>query len=86
VQAWHRLHPPGRWSALLRPTPLRTVHARSRAHGPSKPRGRFRSLVEARCLPPSGRVCPCGCRWRVRGVSVHRVACWACCGGPGSPP
>jgi hypothetical protein len=52
VQAWHRLHPPGRWSALLRPTPLRTVHARSRAHGPSKPRGRFRLQVPGRGQVP----------------------------------
>ena len=58
------------------------------AHGPSKPRGRFRSLVVARCFPsPPGRVCRCGCRLRVRGVSVPRAAtCWVWCGGPGSPP
>jgi hypothetical protein len=30
--------PPGRPSALLRWAPLRTVHARSHAHGPSRPR------------------------------------------------
>ena len=78
---------PGRTVALLRRSPLRTVRAHSCAHGPSKPLGRFRLLVVARCFrQPSGRVCWCGCRWRVRGVSGHRgTRCWAC-GGPGSPP
>lgn len=57
------------------------------AHGPSKPRGRFRWLVAARCLrSPPGCVCRCGCRWRVRGVFGHRAACWVRCGGPGGPP
>jgi hypothetical protein len=37
VLSEYTAHLPGRWSALLRPTPLRTVRARSRAHGPSKP-------------------------------------------------
>ncbi len=54
---------PGSPGALLHRGPLRTVHARSHAHGPSKPRGRFRSLVVARGFPPpSGRVCRYGCR------------------------
>ena len=57
------------------------------AHGPSKPRGRLRWLVVARCLrSPPGCVCRCGCRWRVRGVFGHRAACWVRCGGPGGPP
>jgi len=30
---------------LLRRRPLRTVHARSHAHGPSRPRGRFRTFL-----------------------------------------
>jgi len=77
---------PGSPGALLHRGPLRTGHARSRAHGPSKPLGRFRSSVAARCFLPPGGVCPAGSRWRVRGVSVYRAMCWACCGGPGSPP
>ena len=77
---------PGSPGALLHRGPLRTVHARSRAHGPGKPLGRFRSSAALRCFPPAGADVSCGCRWRVRGVFAGCVRLWACRGGRGSPP
>ena len=77
---------PGSPGALLHRGPLRTAHARSRAHGPSKPLGRFRSSAASRCLSPSGAGFCSGGRWRVRGVSVCCARRWACRGIPGSPP
>ena len=77
---------PGSPGALPHRGPLRTAHARSRARGPSKPLGRFRSSAASRCFSPSGAdVCSDG-RWRVRGVSGCCVRHLACRGGPGSPP
>ena len=60
---------PGSPGALLHRGPLRTAHARSRAHGPSKPLGRFSSSAASRCFPPSGAGFCSGGRCRVRGVS-----------------
>ena len=80
------MRPPGSPGALLHRGPLRTAHARSRARGPSKPRGRLRSSAAARCFPPAGADACSGGRWRVRGVSACCVRRWACRGGPGSPP
>ena len=77
---------PGSPGALLHRGPLRTGHARSRAHGPSKPLGRFRSSAAAGCFPPAGADACSGGRWRVRGVSGCCVRRRACRGGPGSPP
>ena len=77
---------PGSPGALLHRGPLRTGHARSRAHGPSKPLGRFRLSAAARCFPPAGAGVCSGGRWRVRGVSACCVRRWACRGRPGSPP
>ena len=77
---------PGSPGALLHRGPLRTAHARSRAHGPSKPLGRFRSSAAPRCFPPAGADVCSGGRWRVRGVFACCVRRWACRGGPGSPP
>jgi putative transposase len=77
---------PGSPGALLHRGPLRTAHARSRAHGPSKPLGRFRSSAAIRCFPPAGTDVSSGGRCRVRGVSGCCVRRWACRGGPGSPP
>ena len=62
----HRV--PGSPGALLHRGPLRTAHARSRAHGPSKPLGRFSSSAASRCFPPSGAGFCSGGRCRVRGV------------------
>ena len=76
---------PGSPGALLHRGPLRTMHARSRARGPSKPLGRFR-LSAARCFPPAGADVCSGGRWRVRGVSACCARRWACRGRPGSPP
>ena len=76
---------PGSPGALLHRGPLRTTHARSRARGPSKPVGRFRSSA-ARCLPPAGADVCSGGRWRVRGVFACCARRWACRGRPGSPP
>ena len=59
---------PGSPGALLHRGPLRTAHARSRAHGPSKPLGRFSSSAASRCFPPSGAGFCSGGRCRVRGV------------------
>ena len=48
---------PGSPGALLHRGPLRTAHARSRAHGPSKPLGRFSSSAVSRCFSAcSGRI------------------------------
>jgi putative transposase len=80
-----RQYEPGSPGALLHRGPLRTAHARSRAHGPSKPLGRFRSSAAPWCFPLTGAVCSGG-RWRVRGVFSCCVRRWACRGGPGSPP
>jgi putative transposase len=78
---------PGSGSALLRRRPLRTVHATRRGTRPKQATWAARSLAATRCsLPPHGCVCPCGGRWRVRGVFDRRVGCWVRCGGPGSPP
>ncbi len=77
---------PGSPGALLHRGPLRTAHARSRAHGPSKPLGRFSSSAASRCFPPSGAGFCSGGRCRVRGVSGCCARHWACRGGPGSPP
>ena len=59
---------PGSPGALLHRGPLRTAHARSRAHGPGKPLGRFSSSAASRCFPPSGAGFCSGGRCRVRGV------------------
>ena len=80
-----REYEPGSPGALLHRGPLRTAHARSRAHGPSKPLGRFKSSAAPRCFPLSGAVCSVG-RLRVRGVFACSVRRWACRGRPGSPP
>jgi putative transposase len=77
---------PGSPGALLHRGPLRTAHARSRARGPSKPLGRFRSSAAARCFPPFGTVVCSGGKWRVRGVFGCRVRHWAYRGGLDSPP
>ena len=77
---------PGSPGALPHRGPLRTVRARSRAHGPSKPLGRFRSLAASRCFPPSGAVACSGGRWRVRGAFGCCARRWACRGGSGGPP
>ena len=77
---------PGSPGALLHRGPLRTAHARSRAHGPSKPLGRFSSSAASRCFSPSGAGFCSGGRCRVRGVSGCCARHWACRGGPGSPP
>lgn len=66
--------------------PLRTTHARSRARGPGKPLGRFRSSAASRCCPPAGAFACSGCRWRARGAFACSVRPWACHGGLGSPP
>ena len=77
---------PGSSDALLRRRPLRTVHARSRAHGPSRPLGVLgSSAVVPRCFLLSGWSFWSGHRPRVRGVFVGRAARWACCRGLGSP-
>ena len=77
---------PGSGDALLRRRPLRTVHARSRAHGPSRPLGVLgSSAVVPRCFLLSGWSFWSGRRPRVRGVFVGRAAPWACCRGLGSP-
>ena len=80
------LQMPGSPGALLHRGPLRTAHARSRAHGPSKPLGRFSSSAVSRCFSPSGAGFCSGGRCRVRGVSGCCARHWACRGGPGSPP
>ena len=49
--------------------PLRTAHARSRAHGPGKPLGRFGLSAAPWCFPLSGAVCSVG-RLRVRGCPL----------------
>ena len=77
---------PGSPGALLHRGPLRTAHARSRAHGPSKPLGRFSSSAVSRCFLPSGAGFCSGGRCRARGVSGCCARHWACRGGPGSPP
>jgi putative transposase len=77
---------PGSPGALLHRGPLRTGHARSRAHGPGKLPGRFRSSAASRCFPPAGADVCSGGRWRVRGVSACCARRRACRGGPGSPP
>jgi transposase len=77
---------PGSPGALLHRGPLRTAHARSRAHGPGKPQGRFSSSAASRCFSPSGAGFCSGGRCRVRGVSGCCARHWACRGGPGSPP
>ena len=77
---------PGSPGALLHRGPLRTAHARSRARGPSKPLGRFRSSAASRCFSPSGAGFCSGGRCRVRGVFGCCARHWACRGGPGSPP
>ena len=77
---------PGSPGALLHRGPLRTAHARSRARGPGKPLGRFRSSAASRCFPPSGAGFCSGGRCRVRGVFGGCARHWACRGGPGSPP
>ena len=59
---------PGSPGALLHRGPLRTAHARSRAHGPGKPLGRFSSSAVSRCFSPSGAGFCSGGRCRVRGV------------------
>ena len=80
-----RDYEPGSPGALLHRGPLRTAHARSRAHGPSKPLGRFKLSAAPWCFPLSGAVCSVG-RLRVRGVFACSVRRWACRGRPGSPP
>jgi putative transposase len=77
---------PGSPGALLHRGPLRTAHARSRARGPSKPLGRFRSSAASRWFPPSGAGACSGGRWSARGVSGCCARRWACRGRPGSPP
>ena len=77
---------PGSPGALLHRGPLRTTHARSRARGPSKPLGRFRSSAAARWFPPAGPDACSGGRWRVRGVFACCARRWAFRGRPGSPP
>ncbi len=77
---------PGSPGALLHQGPLRTTHARSRARGPGKPPGRFRSSAAPRCFPSAGAGSCSGGRWRVRGVSAGCARRWAYRGGPGSPP
>ncbi len=77
---------PGSPGTLRCRGPLRTTHARSRARGPSKPRGRFRSSAALRCQPAAGRDVCSGRRWRGRGGFVCFVRRRACRGGPGSPP
>jgi hypothetical protein len=69
--------PPGSPGALLHRGLLRTAHARSRARGPSKPLGRFRSSAATRCLPPAGADACSGGRWRVQGASGCCVRCRA---------
>jgi putative transposase len=81
-----RGYEPGSPGALLHRGPLRTAHARSRAHGPGKPLGRFRLSAAARCFPRAGADVCSGGRWRVRGVFSCCVGRWACRGGLGSPP
>ena len=77
---------PGSPGALLHRGPLRTTHARSRARGPSKPLGRFRSSAAPRCFRPTGADVCSGGRWRVRGVFSCCARRWAYGGGPGGPP
>ena len=77
---------PGSPGALLHRGPLRTAHARSRARGPGKPLGRFRSSAASRWFPPSGAGACSGGRWSARGVSGCCARRWACRGRPGSPP
>src|SRR5450759_4217464 len=77
---------PGSPGALLHRGPLRTGHARSRAHGPGKLPGRFRSSAASRCFPPAGADVCAGGRWRVRCGSACCARRRACRGGPGSPP
>ena len=81
-----RQYEPGSPGALLHRGPLRTAHARSRAHGPSKPLGRFSSSAAPRCFPLSGAgFAPvAGVVYEV--CSACSVRRWACRGGPGSPP
>jgi|CZLB01.1.fsa_nt_gi transposase len=82
----YETHQPGSPGALLHRGPLRTAHARSRARGPGKPLGRFRSSAAARCFPLAGTDVCSGGRWRVQGVFGCCVRPWACRGGLGSPP
>src|ERR1039458_7460567 len=77
---------PGSPGALLHRGPLRTGHARSRAHGPGKLPGRVRAAAASRCFPPAGADVCSGGRWRVRGVSACCARRRACRGGPGSLP
>ena len=77
---------PGSPGALLHRGPLRTAHARSRAHGPGKPLGRLRSSAASRCSRRAGTDACSGGRWRVRGAFACCARRWACRGGPGSPP
>ena len=77
---------PGSPGALLHQGPLRTAHARSRARGPGKPPGRFRSSAASRCFLPAGAGACSGGRWRVRGVFGCCARHWACRGGPGNLP
>ena len=58
----------------------------SRARGPSKPLGRFRSSAAPWCFRSAGADVRAGGRWRVRGVFAGCVRPWACRGGSGSPP
>ena len=57
---------PGSPGALLHRGPLRTVRARSHAHGPSRPRGQFRCRVAVRGgWPAAGGSAAAAGRWRV---------------------
>ena len=66
---------PGSPGALLHRGPLRTAHARSRARGPSKPLGRFRSVCCTTVFPAARGGCLL--RWQVsctRCVRLLRAA------------
>jgi len=77
---------PGSPGALLHRGPLRTAHARSRAHGPGKPLGRLRSSAASWCSLRAGTDVSPGGRWRARGAFFWFARRRACRGGPGSPP
>jgi len=68
-------HQPGSPGTLLHRGPLRTAHARSRAHGPGKPLGRFQVVCCITVFPASRD--GCFVRWQVactRCVRLPRTA------------